>query len=164
MSPDLIIDTVCEYYCAKRSVVLGKSRRYDVRFMRQVAMYLCREELGYAYATISFFFGGTHHTTVIHAHQQIVQAESKDKRVSEQLADIRAAIARKNDDRRSINYGGGIPQEQGSANASTYQEVLARAEVGEGESGSIKRWRACRLHNRGSFFVSRLRHDHPQLV
>jgi hypothetical protein len=164
MSPDLIIDTVCEYYCQSRAKVSGPSRRSDIAFMRHAAIYLCCELTSMRFNAIATYFSNRNHSTLIHARERMAALVKDDPKVCSQLVDIQGIIERKHHARCSINYGRGIQQEPGSADAATSEEVLAGAKVGEGESGSIKRWRACRLHNRGSFFVSRLRHDYPKLV
>jgi hypothetical protein len=163
VNPSMIVDAVCEYYCAKRSDVMSTSRRGALVFMRRIAIYLCREEMGFTAAAIGYFFNKDH-TTILYLDRNLREMLKTDAKVREQVGDIRQLLQRKEDERRKINYCRAVQSEPGSADAATDEEVLAGAEVGEGQSGSIKRWRACRVHNRGGFFVSRLRHDHPQLV
>jgi chromosomal replication initiator protein len=58
---------VCEYFHIPDDLLRGKSRKQEIAFARQVAMYLTKEMTRYSLKSIGLHFGGRDHTTVIHA-------------------------------------------------------------------------------------------------
>lgn len=71
ISPQLIIMLVGESYGFSPNEIISEGRQQNLVLARQVAMYLCRELLGYSYPVIGRFFGGKDHTTVIHSVKKI---------------------------------------------------------------------------------------------
>lgn len=71
LSPQTIIMLVGENYGFSLNDIIGEGRQKDLVLARQLAMYLCRELLGYSYPVIGRFFGGKDHTTVIHSIKKI---------------------------------------------------------------------------------------------
>ena len=49
------------------TLLVGKSRKQEIVFARQVAMYLIRDLTSASLKTIGNFFGGRDHTTVMHS-------------------------------------------------------------------------------------------------
>jgi len=82
-TPKKIIQTVAEFYDLREKDLLTSSRKQEVVFPRQIAMYLLREELKYSYPFIGRKFNGKDHTTAIHACEKI----SKEIRANEKLED-----------------------------------------------------------------------------
>ena len=66
-----IIDAVCRYYDINQKDILGSSRKKELVWPRQIAIYLMREELESSYPTIGQEMGGRDHTTAIHAYNKI---------------------------------------------------------------------------------------------
>ena len=64
---------VGEFYGLKLEDFKARKRTKAVAFPRQVAMYLSRELTDFSLPKIGDNFGGRDHTTVIHAHEKIVQ-------------------------------------------------------------------------------------------
>lgn len=64
---------VGEFYGLKLEDFKARKRTKAVAFPRQVAMYLARELTDFSLPKIGDNFGGRDHTTVIHAHEKIVQ-------------------------------------------------------------------------------------------
>jgi chromosomal replication initiator protein len=58
---------VAEHFNFSVSDLNARTRKREVVFARQVAMYLCREVLNSSYPSIARSFGGKDHSTVIHA-------------------------------------------------------------------------------------------------
>ncbi len=58
---------VCELLEIPLSILVGKSRKQEIVFARQVAMYLIRDLTSASLKTIGNFFGGRDHTTVMHS-------------------------------------------------------------------------------------------------
>ncbi|HHS13884.1 MAG TPA: chromosomal replication initiator protein DnaA [bacterium] len=58
---------VCQFYDIPDDLLRGKSRKQEIAFARQIAMYLCKEMTRFSLKSIGLHFGGRDHTTVIHA-------------------------------------------------------------------------------------------------
>jgi chromosomal replication initiator protein len=63
--------TVADYYKIKISDMVGKKRSRNFSKPRQIAMALTRELTNLSYPEIGNYFGGRHHTTVMHACEEI---------------------------------------------------------------------------------------------
>ncbi len=64
---------VCDYYSIPDDLLRGKSRKKEIAFARQMAMYLAKEVTNYSLKSIGLHFGGRDHSTVIHAVKTIQQ-------------------------------------------------------------------------------------------
>lgn len=80
ITPELIMQTVADYYHIERSDMLGQRRNREISIPRQVAMYLTREMTQLSTTRIGELFGGRDHTTVMHACDKI----SKESRANPQ--------------------------------------------------------------------------------
>jgi len=67
ISIETIQHVVCSYYDIPDDLLRGKSRKKEIAFARQMAMYLSKEMTHYSLKSIGLHFGGRDHTTVIHA-------------------------------------------------------------------------------------------------
>ncbi|SFC85032.1 chromosomal replication initiator protein DnaA [Butyrivibrio sp. YAB3001] len=65
ITPQLIIDTVCEQYSAKKEDIFSKKRNSEIVLPRQVIMYLCREHTDASLEEIGKLLGKKDHTTVM---------------------------------------------------------------------------------------------------
>lgn len=74
------------------SVLCSTSRRREVVYARQVAMYLCRELTAQSLPSIASEFGGRDHTTVLHAHRRITHRLLVDPTTRTAVATLRQAI------------------------------------------------------------------------
>ncbi|MFO7889414.1 MAG: chromosomal replication initiator protein DnaA [bacterium] len=63
--------SVCRFYNIPDDLLRGKSRKKEIAFARQVAMYLSKELTNCSLKSIGLHFGGRDHTTVIHAIRTI---------------------------------------------------------------------------------------------
>ena len=77
--------TVAEYYKIKISDIHSKKRSRNYSRPRQVAMSLTRELTNLSFPEIGEAFGGRHHTTIIHACDEIEQLRLKDHNVGQDL-------------------------------------------------------------------------------
>ncbi len=66
-----IQEKICEIYNVTSKELSSKSRKKEIVFPRQLAMYLCREMTDMSLPKIGDMFGGRDHTTVIHAVEKI---------------------------------------------------------------------------------------------
>ncbi|MCB0712383.1 MAG: chromosomal replication initiator protein DnaA [Ignavibacteriae bacterium] len=67
VTAERIQQEVCELLQIPLSLLTGKSRKQEIVFARQVAMYLIRELTSASLKTIGNHFGGRDHTTVMHS-------------------------------------------------------------------------------------------------
>ncbi|MFA6514182.1 MAG: chromosomal replication initiator protein DnaA [Patescibacteria group bacterium] len=71
MSPKDIIEAVSKFYGISSKDIIGNSRKKELVWPRQIAIYLIREELNTSYPTIGNELGGRDHTTAMHAYNKI---------------------------------------------------------------------------------------------
>ncbi|MEJ8555359.1 chromosomal replication initiator protein DnaA [Tepidibacter sp. Z1-5] len=72
LNVNLIKEKVSEYFNIKMDDFSSKKRTRAIAYPRQIAMYLTRELTELSLPKIGEEFGGRDHTTVIHAHDKIV--------------------------------------------------------------------------------------------
>ncbi|MBN2414795.1 chromosomal replication initiator protein DnaA [bacterium] len=86
---------VCDYYSIPDDLLRGKSRKKEIVFARQMAMYMAKELTSYSLKSIGLHFGGRDHSTVIHAVKSIQEAlrdPSQKVKVREAVETIRKKI------------------------------------------------------------------------
>lgn len=76
ITPDEILNAVCEHFAIGKRVVLGHSRVRNYARPRQIHMYLLRIYLGLPYEEIGRIVGNRDHTTVMHAVDKITTLAS----------------------------------------------------------------------------------------
>jgi hypothetical protein len=87
-----IKEAVCEHFGLEMvSMSTGRRNRAEVR-PRQIAMYLCRELTSQSMPQIGRGFGGKDHSTIHHACGRIRSLLLADKKMSRDVAAIRAAL------------------------------------------------------------------------
>lgn len=79
-TPQVIFEQVAKRFDTDPRAILGSKRSKEIVLARQVAMLLCREELGLSYPALGRLFGGKDHSTVLHAVKKIkkLQQNSND--------------------------------------------------------------------------------------
>lgn len=77
--------TVADYYKIKVSDMFSKKRSRNVARPRQVAMSLARELTNHSFPEIGEAFGGRHHTTVMHACEEIEQLRLNDQSLARDI-------------------------------------------------------------------------------
>ena len=94
ITADVIIEIVAEHYNLNRSELASPTKKKNIAYPRQIAMYLCREMTDVPLVTVGELLGGRDHSTVIHGCDRI----STDLRTNEQLQstieNLRKKIAR----------------------------------------------------------------------
>jgi chromosomal replication initiator protein len=86
ISIENIQKTVADYYKIKVADMYSKKRTRNVARPRQVAMSLTRELTDRSYPEIGEAFGGRHHTTVIHACDEIEKLRQNDPSLGRDIA------------------------------------------------------------------------------
>jgi len=93
VSIEKIQRVVCEYYTIPDDLLRGKSRKQEIAYARQVAMYFCKEMTRFSLKSIGLHFGGRDHTTVIHAVRTIEnELKRGEKKVVDEIEIIRKKI------------------------------------------------------------------------
>ena len=94
ITADVIIEIVAEHYNLNRSELASPTKKKNIAYPRQIAMYLCREMTDVPLVSVGELLGGRDHSTVIHGCDRI----STDLRTNEQLQstieNLRKKIAR----------------------------------------------------------------------
>jgi len=85
VSVENIQKTVAEYYKIKIADILSKKRSRNFSRPRQIAMSLTRELTNLSFPEIGEAFGGRHHTTIMHACDEIENKRLKDQNIGQDL-------------------------------------------------------------------------------
>jgi chromosomal replication initiator protein len=78
VSLDSILRAVAERFSLLPAQLKMKSNTRQIAYPRQVAMYVCKELTSASLPEIGRFFGGKHHTTVLHSVQKIDERRRED--------------------------------------------------------------------------------------
>ena len=92
ISPEKIIEKVCDFYDVSKKEILSKSRKKEFVFPRQVTMYLLREETGLSLPSIGVKIGNKDHTTVGYACSKLEEKSKKDGEFIKDLEVIKERI------------------------------------------------------------------------
>ncbi|MGN0342273.1 MAG: chromosomal replication initiator protein DnaA [Roseburia sp.] len=92
ITPQLIIDVVCEHFHVTMDQMISKSRSSDIAKPRQIAMYLCKNMTDISLETIGSLLGGRDHSTVIHGVNKIEEEVSSNESTSNLIEIIKKKI------------------------------------------------------------------------
>jgi chromosomal replication initiator protein len=98
VTPDAVLMTVAECMKVPIEDLKSNSRRREISWARQIAMYLMRQHTDLSLPRIGEEFGGKDHTTVMYSCDKIAQLRESDAEVASslrQLSDALRAIARR---------------------------------------------------------------------
>lgn len=87
-----IIQIVANFYDLKEKELLISSRRREIVYPRQIAMYLLRSELKHSYPFIGRRFKGKDHTTAIHSYEKINKELQRNEKLLEEINLIKERI------------------------------------------------------------------------
>ncbi len=88
ITPQKIKNTVCEYYNISLEELDSETRKSNIAFPRQVAMYLCRIMTNYSLPRIGSIFGNKHYSTVKHACDKIDAEITTDSSLNEEIKEL----------------------------------------------------------------------------
>jgi len=91
-SPQVVLKTVASHYNIQFADLTKRSRKKEIVYPRQVAMFLLREEVKLSFPEIGLRLGGRDHSTVIHACEKIRTAEKEDEVLRNELSMIRQRV------------------------------------------------------------------------
>lgn len=91
LTPKEIIEAVAKFYNATYKELISSSRKKELVWPRQIAIFLIREELNTSYPTIGNELGGRDHTTAMHAYNKIYQEvkEKGNEKIKQEIESIR---------------------------------------------------------------------------
>ena len=92
VSVENIQKTVAEYFKIKISDMLSKKRSRNYSKPRQLAMALTRELTNLSFPEIGEAYGGRHHTTVMHACEEIEQLRLSNQSVAQDLGILKQVL------------------------------------------------------------------------
>lgn len=92
ISAKMIQNIVADKYDLKLNDFLSKKRTRAIAYPRQIAMYLTRELTDLSLPKIGQEFGGRDHTTVIHAHNKIIEELKTDEVLANEIKNITEEI------------------------------------------------------------------------
>ncbi len=87
---DTVQELVADFYNTTIADMKSKSRKREIVYPRQVAMYLAKELTELSLKSIGYHFGGRDHSTVIHAIQLINDLLKENPETKEQVAKLKA--------------------------------------------------------------------------
>lgn len=88
---ETIQDVVSTYFNIKKQDLLGKKRKAQFAFPRQIAMYLCRDVVNESYPQIAQAFSRDH-TTILHAYDKISKEIDKNQELKQQILEIKEKL------------------------------------------------------------------------
>jgi chromosomal replication initiator protein len=77
-----IVRTVAERFSMQPAQLKMKSNTQQIAYPRQIAMYLVKELTRASLPEIGRYFGGKHHTTVLHSVQKIDELRQRDENLN----------------------------------------------------------------------------------
>jgi len=91
LTPKEVIEATAKFYNITYKELIGNSRKKELVWPRQIAIFLIREDIGTSYPAIGAEMGGRDHTTAMHSYNKIYQ-ETKDlgnEKIKQEIASIR---------------------------------------------------------------------------
>jgi chromosomal replication initiator protein len=83
---------VSTHFQINEDLLMAKTRKQEIAYARQIAMYLCKELTSNSLKTIGMHFGGRDHSTVIHACQTVHKLVEHDDHANRALESIRRQL------------------------------------------------------------------------
>lgn len=84
---------VADYFKLPENALRAKSRKQEVVFPRQIAMYLAKDLTRASLKTIGLHFGGRDHSTIIHACKTIESAMESDRSLRDRIEQLRKQLS-----------------------------------------------------------------------
>ena len=92
ITADSVIKIIANYYNIEEKNINEKTRRQEIVKPRQIAMYILRNDLNTPYPYIGRRLGQKDHTTAIHAYKKITCDIKNDKKLEQEINNIRDII------------------------------------------------------------------------
>ncbi|MBD3248270.1 chromosomal replication initiator protein DnaA [Candidatus Falkowbacteria bacterium] len=94
LSPRDVLDAVANFYNISSKDLVGKGRKKELVWPRQISIYLMREEINTSYPTIGQEIGGRDHTTAMHAYNKICDEikNKENEKIIQEIESIKQII------------------------------------------------------------------------
>ncbi len=89
---DYIIKLTCKYYNVEEDLMKKKTRKREICFPRQVAMYLIKNSTNLSLKVIGELFSGKDHATVLYAYRTVNNLMDSDKQVKLDVQKLKKII------------------------------------------------------------------------
>ena len=87
-----IIESVSKFFDVSNKDIIGKSRKKELVYPRQITMFLMRKEINNSYPTIGNELGGRDHTTAIHAFNKMAKEVEDNEKTKQDIESIKQLI------------------------------------------------------------------------
>ena len=95
LTPETIIESVCNYYSVPYSEIVGKKKTKEIVEPRMIAIYLINDMLDIPLISIAKLFGKKDHTTIIYSRDKITELLKSDPKTKTMVNEIRKQIGEK---------------------------------------------------------------------
>jgi len=89
---DQILDAIVRYYSVSHEALSSSSRKSNIAYPRQVAMYLARTETEASLPQIGLALGNRDHTTILHGYEKISGLIDLDPQLHRDVLEIKAML------------------------------------------------------------------------
>ncbi len=89
---DEIIKIIAGFYNTDPEQIYNKTRKKEIVYVRQVAMYILREYFNISYPAIGKEIGGRDHTTVIHSYERVKENMKNDPNLIQEIEQLCAVL------------------------------------------------------------------------
>ncbi|WP_413176173.1 chromosomal replication initiator protein DnaA [Anabaena azotica] len=87
-TPEVILNVVADFFKLSIEDLKSNSRKREISWARQIAMYLMRQYTGLSLPRIGEEFGGKDHTTVMYSCEKITQLQDTDRTLPQTLRQL----------------------------------------------------------------------------
>lgn len=91
-TPQQIFNAVANYYNLNQQELFSITRKREIAWPRQVAMYFLRKELRKSFPHIGTIFGGKDHTTALYAYRKVEKQIENDEQIAEEILLVKQRI------------------------------------------------------------------------
>ena len=95
VTPELIMQTVSDYYHIDRADMVSPKRNRKISMPRHIAMFLVRDMTQLSTTRIGDLFGGRDHTTVMHACEKVTRDTMADPQLLKAIESIKVSVKEK---------------------------------------------------------------------
>lgn len=93
LTPEKIVQIVCDYFDLEFSEITGKKKSKDIVEPRMYAIYLINDLIDIPLISIGKLFGGRDHTTIIHSRDKISELMKTDQKTKVLITELQKKIS-----------------------------------------------------------------------